>query len=81
MKNWISISITIYEEYPQRSRAHFFYDDDQADIHLDHILSYEEGMKALRKAEKLLNRTAAMAVNPYCRTICTKEVYGYIYRE
>lgn len=81
MKVWISVYVTVYDELPQFNRAHFFYDDDALGLHLNHILSYKEGMKALRQAEKLLGRSAEMKVNYYGKGICYKEIYGFITRE
>ena len=78
MKIWIAVYVTIYQNYPQHTNARFFYDDNELDLHLDHRLSYEEGMKALRKAEKLLNKPAKMIINPYSSGVCYKEVFGYI---
>ena len=81
MKTWIAVYVTIYDDLPELNRAHFFYDDDAMELHLDHILSYSEGMKALRQAEKLLGRPAEMKVNHYGKGICYKEICGYVIRE
>lgn len=81
MEKWIYIIVTAFAEYPERSNCHFFYDDDSSDLHLDQKLSYAEGMKALRKAEKLLGRSAKLAVNQFAPDICYKEIFGYIDRD
>lgn len=81
MKKWISVTVTCYEEFPESNNCHFFYDDDEAELHLNQILSYADGMKALRQAEKLLGRTAELIVNRFTPTVSYKEIHGYFDRE
>lgn len=61
--------------------AWIYYSDDELDFKLNHNISYEHGMRVLRKLEKLLGKTASLTINPYDPTIAYKELSGYIDRE
>lgn len=80
MKRFMAVTVTICEGSPIHG-AHVYYTDDELDIELSHSVSYVEGMKQLRKLEKLLNKSAELIINPYDPTISYKELYGYIDRE
>ena len=81
MKKWIFVTVTVDTKYPESNNCHFLYDDDDANLHLNQMLSYTEGMKALRQAEKLLGCSAKLIVNRFAQSICYKEIFGYIDRE
>lgn len=80
MDKWICVTVTIFADCPQHNGCRMFYDDDQLDLHLDQTLSYPDGMKALREAEKLLGRSAELRVNQFDSTICYKTIHGYVNR-
>lgn len=80
MKQFMSVTVTICEGSSIHG-ARVYYSDDKLGIELSTNVSYDEGMKQLRKLEKLLNKSAKLVINHYDPTISYKELYGYIDRE
>lgn len=80
MKKFMSVTVTscpgscIHE-------ARVAYSDDELGLDLSYVVSYEQGMIALRQLEKLLHRPARMIVNQFDPSISYKELFGYIDRE
>ena len=61
--------------------AHLYYSDEELGLEISTKLSYNDGMKQLRKLEKLLGKTATMTINQFDRSIAYKELYGFFGRE
>lgn len=77
MKRYMAVRITICEGSSiHGGRIH--YEDDELGINISADVSYEEGMKQLRKLEQLLHRPAKMDINQYNTDISYKELYGFI---
>ena len=78
---WIYVSFSIYLNYINYSTCTFIYDDDSIGLHIHQVVtSYEEGMKLVRKAEKLLGRSAELSINPFTTEVCTKQISGIVGR-
>ena len=80
MKKYMSVYVTICEDSSLHG-AYINYTDEEADVDLSFKTDYEQGMKELRKLEKLLGKPAQLTVNRYNPTISYKTLYGYIDRE
>ena len=80
MKKYMSVTVTICEGSCING-ARLYYSDDELGLDIATNLSYEEGMKQLRRLEKLLGKPAQMKINQFDREIAYKELYGYIDRE
>ena len=80
MKRFMAVRVTICEGSSIHG-AYIYYTDDELGIELSNNVSYDEGMKQLRKLEKLLNKPAKLVINHYNHTISYKELSGYIDRE
>lgn len=72
MKN-VYIAITHYGYHNLEPRVFFAEGDNE---YCD--LSYEEGMRQLRRLEKIFGRCAELSVNEFDPTICTKTLYGWV---
>lgn len=78
---WIYVSFSIFLNYINSSSGSFIYDDDSIGLHIHQkIKSYEEGMKLLRQAEKILGRPAELSINPFTTEVCTKQISGIVGR-
>ena len=75
---YMNITVTTYTGHPEYTRAVLFYDDDEADIHLQLHLSYEEGMRELHKLEQKLGKKAEHTINRYDDSITYDELHGII---
>lgn len=80
MKKYMAVTITIYSG-SCANRAHLYYSDDELGLEISTAVSYEEGMKQLRRLEKHLDKPAQMRINQFDREIAYKELYGFIDRE
>jgi len=80
MKKYMSVTVTICEGSCING-ARLYYSDDELGLDIATNLSYEEGMKQLRRLEKLLGKPAQMKINQFDREIAYKELYGFIDRE
>lgn len=72
----IAISVTNYKDYPSLNYASFCYMDGA--ITILHTLTYEEGMRELKKYETILNKTADVEVNEYNNTIIYTNLHGLL---
>lgn len=80
MKKYMDVMVTCCPGSSLHA-ARVYYSDEEAELELFFQLSYEDGMKELRKLEKRLGRMATIVVNQFDRNIAYKELYGYIDRE
>ena len=80
MKRYMSILITTFSN-PSDNNARLYYADDELGLEISTTISYEDGMKQLRKLEKRLGKPAQMKINEFDRDIAYKELYGFIDRE
>ena len=80
MRRFMAVTVTICKGSSIHG-AHIYYTDDELGIELSTNVSYDEGMKQLRKLEKLLHKPAKMTVNQYDSEIVYKDLFGYIDRE
>ena len=80
MNKYMSVTITNCEG-SSLQRGHLYYSDDELGIVISTPVSHEAGMQYLRKLEKLLQRPAALSINPYNTEISYKELHGFIGRE
>lgn len=80
MKRYMSVTITI-SDVASLHNARIYYTDDELNLELYHVVDYEQGMKDLRKLEKLLNKPAKLIINKYDARIAYKELSGYIDRD
>ena len=74
----MSIMVSHNSVYPQYNNASISYIDEEENFELNIMVSYEEGMRELRKLEKRLNKIATLDVNRYNVHICTKQLVGII---
>lgn len=74
------MSITVNHDsiFPKYDNASIYYRDEETNFELSIMVSYEEGMRELRKLEKRLNRVATLDVNRFNSYICTKQLAGII---
>lgn len=75
---YISIIITIDNEFHDIDRATFYYSDGP--IEFMHKLPIKEGWNELHKAEQILGKTATTEVNQYDTNIVNYTIHGFIDR-
>ncbi len=80
MKKYMAVTVTIYSGSCANG-ARLYYSDDELGLEIATTISYEEGMKQLRRLEKLLGKSAQIKINQFDRNIAYKELYGFIDRE
>ena len=80
MKRYMSILVNI-SDVASLHNARVYYTDDELNLELYHVVSYEQGMKDLRQLEKLLKKPAKLIINQFDARIAYKELSGYIDRE
>lgn len=77
MKKYMSVTVTISNS-SSINGAFLYYSDDDLKLEISTNISYKEGMKQLRKLEKLLGKPAQMTINQFDRNIAYKELHGYL---
>jgi hypothetical protein len=76
----MNVTVTISEGSCLHN-ARVYYTDDELNLELYHVVSYEQGMEDLRKLEKILKKPARLIINQFNAKIAYKELSGYIDRE
>ncbi len=77
---YMAVTVTICKD-SSACRSYLYYSDEEQGLEIATNISYEEGMKQLRKLEKLLGKPAQMRVNQFNPNIAYKELRGFIDRE
>ena len=74
MTKYVSLSIAHFEKYPDLNRADLYIHTYGTNYKCHKRLSYEQGMKALRRIEKQLGKLATLITNEYDNCICYKQI-------
>ena len=75
--HFIRLEITICPGHSIHT-AYLGYIDNKLGIKTGKDISYEQGMKILRKLEKRLGKVATMTINSFDPSISYKEIYGFL---
>lgn len=74
------MSITVFSNsiYPEDNNALIFITDGKGNIEVNDTLSYNDGMKELRRLEQRTKKVAQMDINRYDVHVCAKRLTGII---
>ena len=74
MTKYVSLSVAHFEGHPNLNKAHLYIHTYGTNYKCHKELSYEQGMKALRRMEKQFGKLASLIANEYSTSICYKEI-------
>lgn len=78
MKHYYSVNYTFYDKHPELNHYFIIELNEKEEETSYCIESHNAAMRYLRMVEKKLNRSAEISINPYEKSICRKEIRGWV---